>query len=81
MLYFRGSRNVKEIFNYLDKKYDFYNGGKIILTGGSAGGICTFEWSNYLLEQSKKAQVLTIPDSGFFITDYYSPIVQRKLLR
>lgn len=53
----------------------------IVITGVSAGGMATYEWSNYLMDHTKKAKVLGIPDSGFFITDYYSEIAQEKLIR
>ena len=72
---------MKEVFHYMDEKYDFYNGGKIMIGGGSAGGICAFEWVNYLADNTKKAQVLANPDSGFFITDYETPIYHTKILR
>ena len=44
------------------------------MTGVSAGGMATYFWSNYLYENTKTSKVLAMPDSGFFITDYYSPI-------
>lgn len=56
----------------MDTKYDFYNGDTIVITGVSAGGMATYQWSNYLMQNTKKAKVYGIPDSGFFITDYYS---------
>lgn len=33
------------------------------------------------MDHTKKAKVYGIPDSGFFITDYYSEIAQEKLIR
>lgn len=69
-----------EVFRYLDEVYDFYNGDKIVITGVSAGGMAVYQWSNYLYENAKKAKVYSIPDSGFFITTYYSPIVNKKVL-
>lgn len=36
---------------------------------------------NYLLDNTKKARVLAFPDSGFFITDFYSPLAGQKVLR
>jgi len=41
----------------------------------SAGGVATFLYSNYVFENTKKAKVYAIPDSGLFITEFYSPIV------
>lgn len=56
----------------MDEKQDFYNGDVIVMTGVSAGGMATYQWTNYLFQNTKKAKVYGIPDSGFFITDYYS---------
>ena len=72
---------MKEIFHYLSEKYDFYNGGKIAIAGGSAGGISAYEWSNYLADHTIKAKIFAHPDSGFFITDYLSPLLNKKILR
>ena len=57
-----------EQFRYLDQTFDFYNGDSIVITGVSAGGMATFFYSNYLLENTKKAKVYAIPDSGLFVT-------------
>jgi hypothetical protein len=69
-----------ELFRYLDNTYDFYNGNSIVITGVSAGGMAVYQWSNYLYENTKTAKVYSIPDSGFFITNYYSPIAGAKVL-
>ncbi len=61
--------------------YSIYDGGKIIITGVSAGGIASFEWSNYLVDNTRKAKVYAMPDSGLFLTDYFSPVVGTKMLR
>lgn len=59
----------------MDEQFDFYNSEKIVITGVSAGGIATYLYSNYVLENTKTAKVYAIPDSGLFITEFYSPIV------
>lgn len=64
-----------EQLRYLDQVLDIYNGEKIVITGVSAGGIATFLYSNYLVEHTKKAKIYAIPDSGLFITQFYSPLV------
>ena len=69
-----------ELFRYLDITYNFYNGNSIVITGVSAGGMAVYQWSNYVYNNAKGAKVYSIPDSGFFITDYYSPIAQKKIL-
>lgn len=43
--------------------------------------MATYQWSNYLFDHTKSAKVFALPDSGFFITDYYSPIVKTKVIR
>lgn len=80
-LYFRGSRNTLEQFRYLDETLDFYNGDTIVMTGVSAGGMATFQWSNYLMEHTKTSKVYAVPDSGYFITAFYSPLAQQKVLK
>lgn len=70
-----------EQFRYLDEKHSFYNSDTIVVTGVSAGGMATYQWSNYIVENAKGAKVLAVPDSGFFITDYYSEIAQQKIIR
>jgi hypothetical protein len=64
----------------MDDSYDFYHGEEIVVTGVSAGGMAVYQWSNYVLDNTKKAKVYSIPDSGMFITDYYSPIVGKKVI-
>jgi O-palmitoleoyl-L-serine hydrolase len=80
-LHFRGALNVMELFKHLDTQYDIYNSDKIVISGVSAGGIATYHWSNYLYEHAKTAKVYAIPDSGFFLVDYFSPLVGQKVIR
>lgn len=65
---------------YLEQKYDIFNKGKIIVSGKSAGGIATYLYSDYFYEKAIKAQVYSVPDSGLFLTDYYSPIAGTKVI-
>lgn len=69
------------LFKELDRRYGLFDGGSIVITGVSAGGIASYQWSNYLVENTRKAKVYAMPDSGFFITDFYSAIVGKKMLR
>lgn len=41
----------------------------------------TFFYSNYLFENTKKAQVLSIPDSGVFLVDYFSTLAGGTIMR
>lgn len=69
-----------EVFTDLNKRFSLYNADKVIISGGSAGGMATFQWTNYL-QDHVKGQVYSVPDSGFFITDYLSPLTNHKNLR
>jgi len=46
-----------------------------VLTGVSAGGVAAFLYANYLYENTNTAKVLAIPDSGLFVTEFFSPLV------
>jgi len=52
-----------------------------VITGVSAGGLATYFYNSYLVEHAKTAKVYAIPDSGLFITDYYSPIARMSVIR
>lgn len=52
-----------------------------MLTGVSAGGMGTYFYSNYLYENTRKAKVYTIPDSGLFIADYYTPLAGARIIK
>lgn len=80
-LYFRGYNNVMEQFRYLDQELDFYNGDTIVITGVSAGGMATYLYSNYLLDNTKKAKVYAMPDSGLFIGEYFSPFAKMQTIK
>jgi len=73
-LYFRGTNNVLEQVKYLEDKYDIFRKNKIVITGVSAGGIATYLYSNHFLAKTITAKIYSIPDSGLFLTDYYSPL-------
>jgi hypothetical protein len=39
-------------FEYLNQTFGLYTADKLVITGVSAGGIATYQWSNYLYERS-----------------------------
>ena len=80
-LYFRGYNNTIEQLRFMNEHFDFYNGDSIVITGISAGGIATYLYSNYLMENTKKAKVYAMPDSGLFITEFYSPLVEKQVIK
>jgi len=65
----------------MDEHFDFYNGEAIVLTGVSAGGMGTFFYSNHLVENTKKAKIYSIPDSGVFLVDFYSELAHAQILK
>ena len=52
-----------------------------MITGVSAGGMGAYQWVSYLSKNTISAKVMAVPDSGFFITDYYSELAKEKVLR
>jgi hypothetical protein len=39
----------------------------IVVSGGSAGGLAAYMWTNYVFDNAKKAKVLLLSDSGIFL--------------
>ena len=75
-LYFRGSNITIAQFESLDKRYGlFSNSSKIIVSGGSAGGLASFLWTEYVHSKASGASVYGVPDSGLFLD---SPNFQTK---
>lgn len=72
---------MMEQFRFLDEQFDFYNGQTIVLSGVSSGGIGTYLYSNYLVENTKTSKVYAIPDSGLFLVDYLTPTVSQQVVR
>lgn len=69
--------NSIEQFEFLNRTFGLYTAEKVVLTGVSAGGIATYQWSNYLYERSQNKQVFAMPDSGLFVVEYVSPFTGR----
>jgi hypothetical protein len=38
----------------------------VVLSGGSAGGLATFTWTNYLASKIQNAKFYSVPDAGIF---------------
>lgn len=67
-LYFRGAKITRSLFEALNADYGLFSSSKVVLTGGSAGGLATFIWSNYLRSKLHFPNALyTIPDTGVFL--------------
>ncbi len=58
----------------MEYRFDIFRKNKIVITGVSAGGIATYLYSNHFLAKTITAKVYAMPDSGLFLTDYYSPL-------
>ena len=65
----------------MNETYGLYNADKVVVTGGSAGGIATFLWTDYIYERSKNKQVFSVPDSGLFLTAYANPKTGAPILQ
>jgi hypothetical protein len=57
----------------LNSTFGLYSADKVVITGVSAGGMATYQWSNYLYDKSLNKQVFAMPDSGLFVVDYVNP--------
>ena len=67
-IYFRGSKIVRAHFKWVDEHYSFTNAKKVVLAGGSSGGIGVYFWIDYLrglMNDPKK--LYGIVDSGYFM--------------
>ena len=58
--------------------YDLYNKDTILVTGVSGGGVGSTDWVQYVADNTKKAKVMGMSDSGIFLIDYYDPITKTK---
>lgn len=58
------------IFEDLIRKYNLSNAKEVILSGGSAGGLAAYTWTNYLRKiLSNDTNLRTIVDAGFFVDE------------
>jgi hypothetical protein len=67
-LHFRGARNVEAALTYLRAHHGLGDATHVVLGGDSAGGTATFWRADYFASALPRAQVLAVPDSGFFIS-------------
>ena len=66
-LYFRGQNITIGQLASLDSTHKiFTEATDIIVSGGSAGGLAAFLWTNYVADKAK-GKVLSVPDSGIFL--------------
>ena len=75
---------MRSHFTYLINKYQLNKASKILLTGGSAGGIASILWGNYLQSiVSNPSIVYNVPDSGIFLnSSTYKdnvPLIQQQI--
>lgn len=67
-LYFRGHNITISQFESLEAKYQIFSQSEqIIVTGGSAGGLAAFMWTDYVKAKAPSSNVFCIPDSGIFL--------------
>ena len=69
-LFFRGHDITLATLNHVEKTHGLFSKAtEIMVAGGSAGGVASMVWSNYILERSAKKNVYNVPDAGIFL-DY-----------
>ena len=74
-IYSRGEENVKSVFNYLIKNYNFSNSKNVLAVGSSAGGLAVVFYSKYIRSLlSDKTNYKVISDSGYFHHGEYKGI-------
>jgi hypothetical protein len=67
-LYFRGHNITLAQFASLEAKNKIFSEATdIVVSGGSAGGLAAYMWTNYVFDNAKKAKVLLLSDSGIFL--------------
>ena len=65
-MYFRGSQNVKEAFNYLSKINFLKNREEIVIAGSFNGGVAAQLWSDHIKSQTN-AKVKILLDSALYL--------------
>jgi len=74
-IYSRGEENVKSVFNYLIKNYNFSNSKNVLAVGSSVGGLAVVFYSKYIRSLlSDKTNYKVISDSGYFHHGEYKGI-------
>lgn len=67
-LYFRGAAITRSHFDWINLRYGLKSASRVVLTGGSAGGIGVHLWNNYLRGYLNNPEsLLAIDDSGVFM--------------
>ena len=67
-MYFRGSQNIKEAFNYLNKINFLKNREEVVLVGTYNGGVGALLWSDYIKSQTN-AKVKIILDGALYLNE------------
>ena len=74
-LYVRGEENVKSVFEFLIKNYNFSNAKNVLATGSSAGGLAVIFYAKYIRSLlSDKTNYKVISDFGYFRHGTYKGI-------
>jgi hypothetical protein len=67
LLYFRGHNITIERFEHLEKRLGiFTKAERVVISGGSAGGLAATMWANYLAEKVQKGNVYCVADATVF---------------
>jgi len=67
-LYFRGAVNTRAHIKWIDQQFNIQNSSKILLMGGSAGGIAVYMWVDYIRDMLEDpSKLYGVVDSGIFL--------------
>jgi len=65
-MYFRGSQNVKEAVNYLNKINFLKNREEVVMVGSFNSGVAALQWSDYFKSQTS-GSFRVIADATVFL--------------
>ncbi len=69
-LFFRGQDITIATLNHVDQTHGLFSKAtEIMVSGGSAGGVASMVWSNYIQGRAVHKNVYNVPDAGIFL-DY-----------
>lgn len=67
-MYFRGHNITVAQLEDLEARVGIFSKAKrVIVTGGSAGGLAALIWTDYIKERATTKKVYCVPDSGIFL--------------
>jgi len=72
-MYLKGYQNLEAILADLNENYDLDSATDIVLAGQSAGAVAAYAYLDFVASKYSVANVVGMPDSGFFLQLNYEP--------